>query len=106
MKLRIGILLAFVSSLAAPGGKGTLRRRMKGTIAARQVRAKTGYIAGASALSGYVTDSDRTPRIAFSMIFTGVPRAQLWRVRRAQDRICIALARHVNKLKVDVRAGR
>lgn len=89
---------AFVASLAAPGERGTLRKRMRGTIAKKRIRAKTGFIAGASALSGYVTDGKGRPRIVFSMIFNGFPRGQLWRIRQIQDRICIALVRYADKL--------
>ncbi len=41
----------FIPSLAAPGEEGTLEKRMKGLEG--RVQAKTGYIAGVYALSGY-----------------------------------------------------
>ncbi len=44
---------AYVESLAQ-GGEGTLEKRLRDGDLEGRVRAKTGYIAGASALSGYV----------------------------------------------------
>lgn len=48
---------AYVESLAA-GGEGTLEKRLREPDLAGRVRAKTGYIDGASALSGYVQTSE------------------------------------------------
>lgn len=44
----------FVASLAISGVDGTLKKRMNTPELKRRVRAKTGFINGASALSGYV----------------------------------------------------
>ncbi len=61
---------AFRDSLAEPGGTGTLRSRMK-PLAGR-VFAKTGYIRGVRALSGYVhTRDDRW--LCFSIIYNQIP---------------------------------
>jgi D-alanyl-D-alanine carboxypeptidase/D-alanyl-D-alanine-endopeptidase (penicillin-binding protein 4) len=61
---------AFRASLAEPGGTGTLRRRMKELNG--QVFAKTGYIRGVRALSGYIhTDDDRW--LCFSIIYNRIP---------------------------------
>lgn len=58
----------FANSLAGNMTGGTLRRQMRGVNA--EVYAKTGYMAGVRALSGYVrTDADRW--YAFSVIFNG-----------------------------------
>ena len=46
---------AFVDSLPIAGVDGTLRRRMKGTAAEKNLRAKTGTLRWANGLSGYVT---------------------------------------------------
>jgi len=57
----------WVGTLPVMGRTGTLAGRLKGTEAAGRVQAKTGYIAGTRALSGYVsTKSGR--RLAFSML--------------------------------------
>ncbi len=58
---------AFYEALPIAGVDGTLRSRMKGTRAEDNVRAKTGYISNARALSGYVTTLDGE-MLAFSMI--------------------------------------
>ena len=77
------ILLA---SLPMAGRSGTLERRMRGSAAAGRVRAKTGTLNEASALSGYVKR-----RFAFSVIQNGSPISAFW-ARRAQDRFAAVLA--------------
>jgi D-alanyl-D-alanine carboxypeptidase/D-alanyl-D-alanine-endopeptidase (penicillin-binding protein 4) len=77
------ILLA---SLPVAGRSGTLDRRMRGTAAAGRVRAKTGTLSVASALSGYAKR-----RYAFSIIQNGSPISHYW-ARRAQDRFAAVLA--------------
>jgi len=49
---------AFLAPLPIGGQDGTIARRFAGTRAAGNVRAKTGSIANARALSGYVTTAD------------------------------------------------
>ncbi len=58
---------AFEATLPVVGKDGTLARRMKGTPAENNVRAKTGSIANVRALSGYVTAKDGE-RLIFSII--------------------------------------
>ncbi len=58
---------AFLEALPVAGVDGTLRRRMVGTVAQGNVRAKTGFISNARALSGYVTTADGE-QLAFSII--------------------------------------
>jgi len=80
----------FVQSLAVAGQDGSLARRMRNTSAEGRVFGKTGYVLGASALSGYVRA--RSGRmIAFSILMNDVPWGELWRARQAQDKICIRL---------------
>ena len=75
-----------LGSLPLAGRSGTLDDRMRGTAAAGRVRAKTGTLSEASALSGYVKR-----RYAFSIIQNGSPLSIFW-ARRAQDRFAAVLA--------------
>jgi D-alanyl-D-alanine carboxypeptidase/D-alanyl-D-alanine-endopeptidase (penicillin-binding protein 4) len=77
-----------ISSLPLAGRSGTLGRRMRGTVAAGRVRAKTGTLSVASALSGYAKR-----KYAFSIIQNGSPVSHYW-ARRAQDRFAAVLAAH------------
>ena len=79
----------FVNSLAVAGGTGTLQDRMQSTHALHVLRAKTGTLAGACALSGYVPTRDGT-LMAFSIIVNGFKRVD--RVWAAQDRLADYLA--------------
>jgi D-alanyl-D-alanine carboxypeptidase/D-alanyl-D-alanine-endopeptidase (penicillin-binding protein 4) len=75
-----------LSALPVAGRSGTLDGRMRGTAAAGRVRAKTGTLNEASALSGYAKR-----RYAFSVIQNGSPVSTYW-ARRAQDRFAAVLA--------------
>ena len=77
----------FYQSLPAVG-EG-LRRRMEGTAAEGNLRAKTGTLSDASALAGYVTAAD-SEELAFSIIVNDPSRIN--RARRVQDRIGVTLA--------------
>ena len=57
----------FQEALPVAGVDGTLRGRMRGTAAERNVRAKTGFISNARALSGYVVTADME-MLAFSIL--------------------------------------
>jgi D-alanyl-D-alanine carboxypeptidase/D-alanyl-D-alanine-endopeptidase (penicillin-binding protein 4) len=57
----------FYNSMPVAGIDGTLKSRMKGTPAEGNVHAKTGSIAAARALSGYVTTADGE-RLIFSVM--------------------------------------
>ncbi|MGB7921941.1 MAG: D-alanyl-D-alanine carboxypeptidase/D-alanyl-D-alanine-endopeptidase [Pyrinomonadaceae bacterium] len=58
---------AFRDALPIAGVDGSLSRRMKGTAAANNLRAKTGSINGVATLSGYVTSAGGE-RLAFSIM--------------------------------------
>jgi D-alanyl-D-alanine carboxypeptidase/D-alanyl-D-alanine-endopeptidase (penicillin-binding protein 4) len=75
-----------LSALPVAGRSGTLQTRMRGTPAAGRVRAKTGTLNEASALSGYARR-----RYAFSVIQNGSPISTYW-ARTAQDRFAAVLA--------------
>ena len=76
-----------IAALPVAGRSGTLDSRMRGTVAAGRVRAKTGTLNDASALSGYVRR-----RIAFSVIQNGPGLSVYW-ARIAQDQFATVLAR-------------
>lgn len=84
---------SYLDSLAVAGRSGTLSSRMKGGPAEGRVRAKTGFINGVSALSGYVERADgRT--LAFSVL-VNYPHVEglnthCW--KRMQDELCDLLA--------------
>jgi len=80
----------FYDSLPIAGVDGTIKARMIGTAAQGNVRAKTGYVDKARALSGYVTTLDGE-ELAFSMIVNNylVPTGL---ANQIQDAICERLA--------------
>ncbi len=83
----------FVSSLATGSETGTLDDRMRGQAVAGRIHAKTGFIAGTSALSGIV-DVDGGRPLVFSILvdypsFDGL-NTSCW--KPMQDAICRELA--------------
>ena len=78
----IGPVLA--GCLAVAGREGTLRHRMRAAPARGNVRAKTGTLTNASALSGYVRN-----RYAFAILQNG---SRLGSAHEAQDRFAEVLA--------------
>jgi serine-type D-Ala-D-Ala carboxypeptidase/endopeptidase (penicillin-binding protein 4) len=60
----------YVHSLAVSGKEGTVKKRMKDISG--QVYAKTGYVAGARTLSGYVSDRGGKRWACFSILVNGV----------------------------------
>lgn len=78
------------SHLPIAGVDGTLEKRMRGTVAANNVRAKTGTLSGVSSLAGYCTASNEHI-LAFAIINQGQQKAAP--AKKLQDRICVALCR-------------
>ena len=76
---------AWRACLAAPGEPGTLDDRLTNEPTRSRVRAKTGYLAGVSALSGYAQAADGA-WYAFAVLVNGLkgPAAP---AKRLQDRI-------------------
>lgn len=81
---------AFRASLAIAGRTGTIRRRMRGTPAAGNCRAKTGTLSGVSALAGYCRARDGGD-VAFAILMSRVGTVT---ARGAQDRMAAAIARY------------
>jgi D-alanyl-D-alanine carboxypeptidase/D-alanyl-D-alanine-endopeptidase (penicillin-binding protein 4) len=84
---------AWVSSLAVAGRSGTLARRMRGSAAANNCRAKTGTLNGVSALSGYCFRNgavDAGHAVVFSILMSG----DIGRAHRVQDQMAALMARY------------
>jgi D-alanyl-D-alanine carboxypeptidase/D-alanyl-D-alanine-endopeptidase (penicillin-binding protein 4) len=62
----------FLDALPIAGVDGTLRNRMKGTVAENNVRAKTGSLRSAASLSGYLTTA-AGERLVFSIMVNNYP---------------------------------
>ena len=79
---------AFVNTLAVAGQDGTLRVRMVDTCAAGNVRAKTGFLTGASTLAGYTDANGRQLCFAIMMNNHAAPTTAM---RDIQNRACVAM---------------
>jgi serine-type D-Ala-D-Ala carboxypeptidase/endopeptidase (penicillin-binding protein 4) len=78
----------FGASLPVVGRTGTMRRRMRGTVAQDRCRTKTGTLRAVSALAGYCeTTGGRT--VAFAMLMS---TAFITRAHGVQDRMTQAIA--------------
>ena len=83
---------AFIESLPIAGVDGTLSSRMRDTTAQGNVRAKTGTLGSASALSGYVTTPNGKTLIV--SIMTNHHTESSRRPRMVQDAVMIIAAQH------------
>ena len=81
-----------VDILPASGKHGTMRHRLR--RARGRVRAKTGTLSGASALSGLVTSRDGRRSLGFSILVNG--RLPSTSSRRLQDAMVMALVEHLD----------
>lgn len=84
------ILTPLLEALPIAGLDGTLKKRMIGTPAAANVRAKTGSVSAVSTLVGYTTQRSTGHLIAFAIMNQGVTR--MADGRDFQDRVCILLS--------------
>jgi D-alanyl-D-alanine carboxypeptidase/D-alanyl-D-alanine-endopeptidase (penicillin-binding protein 4) len=80
-----------LGQLAIGGVDGTLHKRFRGELTKRRVRAKTGTLDDAIALSGYVLREGRGP-IAFSILYNRVAGKQDV-ARRSADRLVEVIAK-------------
>lgn len=80
----------FLTSLPIAGVDGTLKKRMKGSVAERWVRAKTGYINNVVTLAGYAGQKDGKV-ITFTFIYNG--STDEGKVRSFFDQALIYLAK-------------
>ncbi|MEM1165961.1 MAG: D-alanyl-D-alanine carboxypeptidase/D-alanyl-D-alanine-endopeptidase [Planctomycetota bacterium] len=76
-----------IASMPGPG-EGTLRTRFQSARLTNEVRAKSGYLRGVSALSGYVTHEESGRRVVFAVMVndppSGVARAT---IRRFEEQV-------------------
>ena len=79
-----------MEALPIAGMDGTLKKRMIGTPAAANVRAKTGSVSAVSTLVGYTTQRSTGHLFAFAIMNQGVTR--MAEGRDFQDRVCILLS--------------
>ncbi len=84
------IYLHLYPSLPIAGEDGTLRKRMKGTHAESNVRAKTGTLTGVYSLAGYCTAANGHV-LCFSILNQGVLHGS--NARAFQDKVCTVLCR-------------
>jgi D-alanyl-D-alanine carboxypeptidase/D-alanyl-D-alanine-endopeptidase (penicillin-binding protein 4) len=82
---------AFGDSLPIAGVDGTLRRRLQGTAAEGNVRAKTGTLRYANSFSGYVTTA-AGERLAFSLMLNRVTVQAGRSVSAELDEVAVWLA--------------
>lgn len=78
-----------MDALPVAGREGTLRTRLRRSRG--RVLAKTGTLSDATGLTGVVTDTDGTPRYAFSVL---VGTERVGHAKRFQDRVVMALLQH------------
>jgi D-alanyl-D-alanine carboxypeptidase/D-alanyl-D-alanine-endopeptidase (penicillin-binding protein 4) len=81
----------YVAQLSVGGVDGTLHKRFRAELTKRRVRAKTGTLDDAIALSGYVLRKGKGP-IAFSILYNRVAGKQDV-ARRAADRLVDLIAK-------------
>lgn len=86
---------AFRDALPIAGVDGTLRNRLKGTLAENNVRAKTGTLSSATSLSGYLRDA-AGDELAFSILVNNYPEGADVRTS-CIDPIAILLASFAGK---------
>jgi D-alanyl-D-alanine carboxypeptidase/D-alanyl-D-alanine-endopeptidase (penicillin-binding protein 4) len=89
----------WLESMTVAGANGTLKRRMRNSAAANNMRGKTGTLTYVNTLSGYLRTNGGQPLIV-SMVgnnFTGPGRE----TTGVMDRICVLLAEFEGEIPVD-----
>jgi len=93
---RADYAMVLLSSMPVAGVDGTLRRRFLRSPCRGRVLAKTGYIAGVSALSGYVLDDQMRIRYAFSVLCNRLRKGTA-SARNLQETICKLLLKESSR---------
>ena len=78
----------FVRSLSVGGMDGSLRGRFTDPAARGRILGKTGSLAGASALSGYILDREGRPAVAFSILTNGSTRGRTFTAKGLEEQLC------------------
>lgn len=86
---RLSTFHALYNALPIAGVDGTLSRRMRGTAAENNIRAKTGSVTGISSLSGYVT-ARNGHQLIFSIMNQNVNNAI--DAKSFENKVCILLS--------------
>jgi serine-type D-Ala-D-Ala carboxypeptidase/endopeptidase (penicillin-binding protein 4) len=86
-----GLYPEFLAQLSIGGVDGTLHSRFRALKDSRSIRAKTGTLSGASALSGYVLSPGGAAPIAFSFLINGI-EGHVGEARQHVDRVVEAIA--------------
>lgn len=93
----------YLESLPLAGVDGTLEKRFRTPAGVRslqgRVHAKTGYIAGVSALSGYLRRGETT--WAFALLFNSLPGGNAT-IKRVQESIVAALDEEMGRRGIDL----
>lgn len=84
----------YIAQLAIGGVDGTLHGRLNDLPKARVVRAKTGTLDDAIALSGYVLGKTPDEDVAFSILLNGIAGKQ-WKARALADDLVRAIVSHL-----------
>ena len=88
---------AFIESLATTGRDGTLRKRFREVDLDNDIHAKTGYLTGVTALSGYLVQPGTQRTVIFSIVTNNKPsRVPLANVRLTEERIVKRVDRWLN----------
>jgi len=83
--------MAFLETLPRSGTDGSMRKRLTRPPYCGRILAKTGYVSGASCLSGYVLDRGHRVTVGFSILVGKVKPGQAWVAKKLQDAVCRAL---------------
>jgi len=87
---------AFIASLPIAGRDGSLAKRMKGTAAENNVRAKTGGLRWAATLSGYATTA-AGERVAFSLMLNRHVGTAERRATTELDELAVMIANYATR---------
>jgi D-alanyl-D-alanine carboxypeptidase/D-alanyl-D-alanine-endopeptidase (penicillin-binding protein 4) len=90
LQKRAGIGEAFLASLAG-AGESTLRNRFEQRAPENTLQAKTGYIKGVRALSGFLTSPETGRRVAFSILINDLKGEHDAAGKRVQETIVLLI---------------